>query len=114
MGKKLWTNGLWAVTPYGLECLYNDYHIDKERLWDNEPQHDWGQHLAQKRNIHGTNVALFAFLEAWQMARIIHAKHMPKGRTIRIPHHDYIGQRAEMERDLLRALVDTVEGAEAA
>ncbi len=35
------------------------------------------------------------------MARIIHAKHVPEGRTVAIPDEDYLGARLELERDLL-------------
>lgn len=51
--------GTWAVTDYGLECLADEYAIEKKRLREN----DWLDHMAGK-----TWVDMRDFLAAYRYA----------------------------------------------
>lgn len=37
--------GQWAVTEYGLESLDSVYAIEKARLWEDEDQGGWLEHM---------------------------------------------------------------------
>jgi hypothetical protein len=70
----LWDNGDWAVTTYGVEHMsHPPYGIARERLWENEPKYSWDRHLAGKLWVN-----LPAFIEAWEAAKQLHARHRPK------------------------------------
>lgn len=43
-----WTGKQWAVTAYGVELLDGSYFIQKSRLWEGSPNHDWVDHMAEK------------------------------------------------------------------
>jgi len=60
--------GSWAVTAYGLECLCEDYAIEKSRLWES----DWEAHMAEK-----TWVLMEDFSVAFRAAR----EAYPPGQT---------------------------------
>jgi hypothetical protein len=74
--KQLWTNHQWAVTTYGLECLTENYAIEKKRLAELRPEStdlsDWPMHMAEK-----SWVNLYAFIEAFAKAFDF---HKPAGR----------------------------------
>ena len=56
--------GIWVVTTYGLECLWQYYPIEKSRL--NEL---WISHMAGKRWVHEWWGCLRSFEEALMFAR---------------------------------------------
>ena len=44
----------WAVTKYGIEARDGSYVIEKNRLWQDEPNYSWEKHMEEKNwvNIH--------------------------------------------------------------
>jgi len=43
-----WLSRQWAVTEYGIEARDGTYHIANERLWENEAEYPWVQHMDKK------------------------------------------------------------------
>jgi len=43
-----WQGRQWAVTSYGVECRDGTYCVEKDRLWENDEDHSWVHHMAEK------------------------------------------------------------------
>jgi hypothetical protein len=43
-----WQGRQWAVTAYGVECRDGTYYVKKDRLWENDEDHSWVHHMAEK------------------------------------------------------------------
>lgn len=69
LNKILAVFGTWAVTTYGLECLKQNYAVEKERLWEQ----DWIYHMLGKDWCNMRD-----FCEALYEGQEIHSKVKPK------------------------------------
>ena len=65
-----WYGRQWAVTEYGIECMYYDYAIEKDRLWADEKSYGLVRHMFAKCWIDPCD-----FAEALRIARHIHREH---------------------------------------
>jgi hypothetical protein len=65
LAKIIWCGRQWAATKYGVECRELFYAIPRARLWEDDEQHSWVMHMAEK-----TWVDLEDFAEALRVARI--------------------------------------------
>jgi hypothetical protein len=72
LGKIIWQGRQWAVTSDGLECRDGTYAIEKDRLWEDEKDWGWVNHMAEKNWID-----IIDFAEALRIARGHHAPHRP-------------------------------------
>jgi hypothetical protein len=73
LSKILWKGRQWAVTTYGLEERAGQYHVQKSRLWKDEANYGWVQHMSEK-----PWCDLADFTEALRIARSVHAPQRPR------------------------------------
>jgi hypothetical protein len=64
--KIYWKGRQWAATKFGVQCRDGSYSIPRNRLWENEAEHPWIMHMAEKDWID-----LEDFAEALRVARIL-------------------------------------------
>jgi hypothetical protein len=69
-----WQGRQWAVTSYGVECRDGTYRVEKDRLWENDEDHSWVHHMAEKNW-----VDLPDFAEALRVARQHFAEPRKRG-----------------------------------
>ena len=72
-----WQGRQWAVTPYGVECRNGNYHIEAERIWENDDEYGgWVMHMRTK-----DWVDLEDFAEALRIARRRQKREKPPRRN---------------------------------
>jgi hypothetical protein len=66
LSKVYWLGKQWAATKYGVECRDGCYVIERRRLWEEDDEHGWVMHMAEK-----DWVDIKDFAEALRVARIL-------------------------------------------
>ena len=78
LSRVYWKGRQWAATKYGVECRDGCYAINRSRLWEDDAEHGWIMHMAEKEW-----VDLEDFAEALRVARI--GEMIRTGKRPRVP-----------------------------